>query len=190
MAATTMDLFRFITLRVRTFILDLISLTDCFGLAMGPDYGHTSFWITYMTNFVGEVRIRLITVKNGEVIVELNVNYRQKYMRIKVSMSVYRAKSRPTWGLRHGTIKRNTRRAKQQVQTNDTHLTLRHSRDGPAYSNQINKEDVFTLLVQPPISPATSFPTKHRADYNRIRRGDQATENARHDPPQRVEGHP
>lgn len=153
MAATAMSLFRFITLGVRTFILDLIRLTNCFGLAMGPDYGHTSFWITYMTNFVGEVRIRLITVTNGEVTVELNVNYRQKYMRIKVSMGVYRAKSGPTYGLRCKTIKEAT----PNEPSSRFKPTTRMSRC--VFQPDI-KEDVFALLVQPPISPATSRSTQ------------------------------
>ena len=50
-------------IRIGTFFLGVIRLTNHLGFAMGPDDSHTIFGVTDMTNFVGKIWIRLLKEK-------------------------------------------------------------------------------------------------------------------------------
>ena len=75
---TSMALLGFLIIRIGTFFLGIIRLTNHLGFAMSPDDGHAIFGITDVTNFVGKIRIRLLKEKG---LMKLRAGYKKKRLR-------------------------------------------------------------------------------------------------------------
>lgn len=92
MTTSTVTLLWFVGFWIGTILFDIIRLTNSFGLAMGPNDGHASFWFAYMANFVREIRIQLMIAMTGTIGSDGRVGLvipTEVYENQEVSISVY-----------------------------------------------------------------------------------------------------
>jgi hypothetical protein len=151
---------------------------------MVPSDGHARFWIAYVANFVREIGIRLNTTRDRRVECELPT----KIWSASVST---RLKNVQRWMSDKGLLKSRRQHPTSRYSKPKTLISRCVTAEtGQVFPTKNARRMFFALLVQPPISPATSCPTKHRAACNGKDAAIKRPKTRAMDPPQRVEERP